>query len=464
VTHELITQQVITTARSTVFEKLFSESVRLILIKGPPGIGKTTLISGLLDYVGSATYISTRVGLGKLSKQNLRLRKLENKGQFDQISLESASVNYQDMRMGNPSIILQEVSRAAASRELIILDSWDTMAKEIDRVERLRAEKSIAAIIDASHSRLVFVSEEPELTSTDYLVDAIISLRYQEVAGRRLREIVWDKLRGAPIENQRGIYTLDGGRFKVLQKPVLAGRHQKKLVPIPNTPTHYSTGSKDFDTFLGGGIKKGALIVVEVGDTVGSDWHRPLYVGMRCNFILNGGACITVPANPITPEMVISGTVPYAGEKLTKSRLRVMSYVSSARHPSVVDVRGLSAEDEFEIQERVARRLKRGNRPILWILSMDTYETFAGGEQKSLADFMARGTAMIRESGDATIMLAKPSTYNIQKLSDNCDLHLKIEEKDGQMLLYAKRPPTEIYGLNYDFSMGFPSVTLAKVM
>ena len=72
------------------------------------------------------------------------------------------------------------------------------MAKELDLRERLRAEKTLVAIAESSKSKL-FISEEPHLTTTDYLADAVITLKDEEIEGRRIRRIEWNKLRGIAI-------------------------------------------------------------------------------------------------------------------------------------------------------------------------------------------------------------------------------------------------------------------------
>ncbi len=454
---------------SPLLRRLLAPGIKLILIKGPPGVGKTSLAVRLLEYVESAAYISTRVGFEKLSKQNPRIKLLEDRGQLQELSLLSGNVKYDDVRLGTPSIALEQLMNATMTdKELIILDSWDTMAKEMERTERLKTEKTIAAVIDASKSRAVFISEEPELTSTDYLVDVILTLDYVDLDGRRLRRISWDKLRGQGIFDQKSIYTLKDGRFALLSKPKYEIVHPKKFKPTPNTETHYSTGGTDVDEFLEGGIRKGAFILVELGDTVATDWVRPFFAAMRFNFMLNGGTCLAVPSSDITPEMILAATIPYVGEEVVRTRFRIMSYMPSHEHHSIVDVRGKDMEDSLKTQSDVLRQfslsLKGTKAPNLSVLSIDTYETFASKDRPLIGNYIVQGTAMQRQSGDVLMAFAKPSTSSLQVLSDNCDIHLKFEEVNGALILYAKKPPTSAYGVSYDVSQGYPEVRLARIM
>ena len=55
------------------------------------------------------------------------------------------------------------------------------------------------AIAESNKAKLLFISEEPHLTTTDYLVDAVITLKDEGIEGRRIRRIEWNKLRGIAI-------------------------------------------------------------------------------------------------------------------------------------------------------------------------------------------------------------------------------------------------------------------------
>ena len=135
------------------------------------------------------------------------------------------------------------------------------------------------------------------------------------------------------------------------------------------------------------------------------------------------------------------------------------------KHPSILDVRGKGIEEEFNIQAKAVQEMKRKNgRETLWILSMDTYESFSDKDKSAMGRYIARGTAMCREFGDVVVMLAKPSTYSLQLISDNCDIHLKLEEVNGSLIMFGKRPPTSSYGLTYDFDKGYPKVLLTRIM
>ena len=450
-----------------LFHQLLSPGIKMISIKGAPGTGKTSLALRLLEFAGSGTYISTRVGMMKLSYQNSRLPVSENVDRLQKVMLDASKTDYKDLRLATPSIALAEILKAVKSKKrLTILDSWDAIAKEMDAKDRLKIEKTIAAIIDTSKSSAVFISEEPELSTVDYMVDAVLALGYVEIEGRQIREITIEKLRGHSINERKKAYTLKDGLFSFLTKPVFETKTPRKFKPVSGSDTHFSTGSEDLDSFLGGGLSKGLLMLLEDGKRVGTLWHLPLIEMMCANFLMNGGSCLAILPPQVSPRMILDDAIQYVGDDIVNSSLRIISYIPTFQHSSIIDVSGKSSEEVYNIRARAVRdmKLRSVKKHTLWILSMDTYESFSSNVGPSVARDIARSASAIRNQGDVVVSLTKPGTSNTQLLSDNCDVHLKLEEVNGSLILYGKRPPTNPYGVTYDYSAGYPKVFLTEII
>jgi len=204
-------------------ESLLKPFIKTIVIKGKPGTGKTTLSFELMRMVGSGLYVSTRTALKELVDQYPYIKPLVEEGAVRGISFE-------DLRLGSAADVMESVLKATEELKnpVIILDSWDSIARELDPIERLRAEKSLAAMVEPTDSKLVFVSETAETSSLDYLADAIVTLEDREVDGARMRYIVWEKIRGVPIPQKRYIFTLHEGRFRMFQPLIMKSAQKQK--------------------------------------------------------------------------------------------------------------------------------------------------------------------------------------------------------------------------------------------
>src|SRR5208282_1220350 len=159
--------------------------------------------------------------------------------------------NFLDIRLGTASSVLEALTNVITPRprgkkpSVIVLDTWDALAKEMDEKERLKAEKILIALADSSKARIIFVSEEPGRTTMDYLVDGIIELVRSEEHERIFREVEVQKLRGTLVDQHKYLYTLLGGVFRHLQPyspPKISAA--KRFEPIPDLDFAFSFGSR----------------------------------------------------------------------------------------------------------------------------------------------------------------------------------------------------------------------------
>lgn len=100
-------------------------------------------------------------------------------------------------------------------------------------------------------------------------------------------------------------------------------------------------------------------------------------------------------------------------------------------------------------------------RPCLLEAGVDRLEAVFGHE--ILGQYFQRGAAMARQGGDIGLLIVKHSTKSNESLADLCDIHLKLEEIDGALVIYSLKPPSRICHMRYDFSLGFPQVKLTPI-
>src|SRR5207245_11620803 len=122
-----------------------------------------------------------------------------------------------------------------------------------------------------------------------------------------------DKLRGSKVQCEYTPLYLEKGRFICLNEEYENGppsivRNPEK---IPHTATHYSTGSRELDQLLGGGVRKGSFFMIDTESNVSPQSLRLLINMIRSNFVNQGGACFSVSTGTFSSESSAEALRPY---------------------------------------------------------------------------------------------------------------------------------------------------------
>ncbi len=144
---------------------------------------------------------------------------------------------------------------------------------------------------------LVFLTEETENPTIEYLVDGVIYLTQNFYKSYRLREIHLEKLRGVSITRSKVPFTLDSGRFRAFSRiSHHLPRPPKNFVAISHSENFYSTGNTDLDERLNGGFKRGSVISLEMEEEVDRWVFVPVLLPLLLNFIAQGNPAMVVSA------------------------------------------------------------------------------------------------------------------------------------------------------------------------
>lgn len=443
---------------------LLSPSIKTILIKGAPGAGKTTAALELLRLAGGI-YVSTHTSEAMLVEHHPWLKAPAHGTRAVEGARREARIKIWEVPQSASTQILEETRAAARTEPLVVLDLWNAVAQNMDREARLRVEKDLLDAVQGTEGRLVFVTDEIGLTTTEFVCDATLNLTDGEFEGRRLRQAEWSKLRGQSVPRKRTPYSLAEARFRLippLEIPTI--RHPAPLTTLAHSENSYSTGSQDLDSFFGGGLRKASFVLLEIGKTVGIDWHLPMLTSIRCNFLLNGGGVFVAASGGITGRTILDAIKLHVEPEVLASRVKVATEEEAGEQSSMIHLPETSPEARSKAMWRAIRELKgvKANRPCFVTLSLAGEELRRG--PRAAAGLALDMLAKVRATGDVAIALVKPSTTITQNVSDVCDQHLRLDEVNGCMLLHAKRPPTVLHAVTYDFSKGYPQVRLTPMV
>lgn len=427
--------------------------IRTLLIKGLAGTGKTTVALEILKAAGEGrgAYISSRVPKDLLETHIPAMKETLQNQEFLDIRLEDATSALEFvMQLTEPKKI-----------RTIVFDSWDGLAKELDQIERLRAEKTLIALAHNSGAQLVFVSEEPGATTIDYLVDGILEVVMLEEQDRAVREFIIHKLRGTKIPQRKYLFTLLEGKFTFFGPYIIPDyTKMSKFTQRPDIGESYSFGSGALDRLFGGMIP-GSTLAIEYDENVPYSALRAIELPPIINFLSMGRSAILLPLPGANDEITWTVLDNSVGKSAVSDRLRILNILRTSDLRTANLPKNATPQEIHEVVTNETTRLreKSMDKSVLLVKSVSALENLFASDLDSLLEVTSQEIITLQQSHDAHILfLPKDSPIRSRILSMSSS-YAKLFVKDGAVLMFGVKPHTGIYVLQHLEDPTSPSLT-----
>ncbi len=419
----------------------------VLLIQGAPGTGKTTLaleiLRRLLDR--HKVYASSRTSPTKLRQHFPWLDEVMDT-MSGRVARAEWVAEFQDLRGPEADNVFNKVLRLKHSgqKSVMVIDSWEGAIRNATDEGRGMLESAILSELEESKMSVVLVTEGGKTGDLGHLVDGIVTLSSGEMEGRISRSFTVNKLRGFRVPLNKGLYSLENGRFSLLPpvSPHNGTIQSPKLPPPIRHPSGmFSTGSVDLDALLGGGMRRGSFVLIDL-DTSTS----PSAVQMFLN-IMNAAA-----------EMLR----PYIGNEALDDRVRIVDFnLDSTPKRWKVSLKGKLSTDMVSFTAGW-KTLDNISSPKMLMIDYDKVQQIYG-EDLSLPGF-TEISANMRDYGALNIGLAFRHTKIRDDFLRIADYHLKIRSGEGSLLVFGVKPFTPICGVKFDIGKGYPTLKLVPMV
>lgn len=452
----------------------------LILLAGGPGTGKTVFSAQFL--VKGAESGDTGVYVSFAESKDILVNNLSRHLAVDISCLEkTGKLRVLDLvTLKEPGIsvtletILRELEATKAKR--LVIDSFTAMA------QAFKEPIDVRVIVHTVLSRLVretgcttLLIEERPLTGAmiapgteEFTADGIVLLRAEEMDGRLLRSLEIAKLRGTRLTERKLVFTLEGG-FKVFPplkpKPI---DKPKRFQPIQDPPNMYSTGTRDLDRMLGGGLPKGTTILLEVAEKVSTPEYHLILLPLMLNFGGQGRGTLLIPGAGVDAELARETALGFgATEEEINRLLRVCELprpLRDQRKPYIAVFEGKDAWKDYseylKLEEQLVHDL---GKPAVTIASTDTLINYYG--EKNCEGILSQDAIRVRERKSLGIATIRQGYEQLaKKLGAMVDVHLKLTREHGTLLLYGVKPRTPLCAVELDTSKGYPMPQLTLIV
>ncbi|MFQ5999953.1 MAG: ATPase domain-containing protein, partial [Candidatus Bathyarchaeia archaeon] len=449
----------------------------LVLLAGNPGTGKTVfsmqfLFNGAENYGENGIYVSFAENedtiihnVSRLFGRDLR-KGTEGRGTIKILDFTTVTEKGLSTIL---EIVLGEITALKAKR--LVIDSFSAMAQAFkEPIEaRIILHNILGKIVRQLGCTTILIVEVPTgskkigISIEEFVADGVIILRKDDYDGRLIREIEIEKLRGTRLEQQRFLFTLNKS-FQVFPPFSLKEiENPKKFEPTRGTKTHYPSGIPELDEILGGeGYSRGYSVLYELGENVPIEALNSVINPTLANFIMRKRGVIVIPIIEYGPEDIRKMISSFTGEEKFDKFTRIITYPSlipDQNKPFIITMPDPAVEpldtildaraSYLEIAVEMANKLHKN---LLHLLGGDS---LAYVVERFTPAMIGQSVVAIKMVKDLLIFISKPSLPELTRvLADTVNIHFKIEERNGSIILFGKKPKTIIYTIETDASRG----------
>ncbi|MCS7141857.1 MAG: hypothetical protein NZ888_06705 [Candidatus Nitrosocaldus sp.] len=505
----------------SIFRDFLNMEPTSMLIRGLPGAGKTTLALELMQLMHekyNCFYISTRVSLARLQRYFpwiIGYLKDESVLSYDKIERDSVI----DLRLGSAAGTVELVIDTLINRKraLVVLDSWDALAKEIKHEDRMKMEKTMITVADTNDGFLLFVSEEPEMNTLSYLVDGIVTLGVRDDGdGVRIRSMHIDKMRGVALHNNTYAYTLLDSRFIPVPISRSSSMHcecrgcgdddgggSRSFHTIHAKDGFLSMGNTYMDGILHGGLRYGSTLLLEIDPGLDMVFLKAILVCMVLN-TLNSKRKVLFDALDAPLSSILSSIIPFCTDEVKNLTIFSLSKIDTARMyeqwlmlprrkdgrsvpntlPLIVNINESNYSSSILAKYEEMKRMERSgdssdrdrdrdrdgdgdgdgcvhagtipSRPILIIL-----DNMYASNSKRYENMLLTNA---KDNGDVAVIIERVGSGNIPYAKSISDVHLRLWGRNGVNLMHAVKPTLGTYAILLDGKRGYPAYSLLRMV
>jgi len=452
---------------------LTSQGGHSLVLRGRAGTGKTTFALQTMEEFSrmeKGYYLTTRVSDASLIRQFPWLEErlisprapTDGKAGSDRRALNelkglspersgdeghiSISIGYE---MDEIERIYEAVEGNLPDRSLVVVDSIDALAEKYSMPCRQLISVLQKDLVEGEGTNVLFILESADPT-VDYLGDGVIILNSRDYRRRRLREIEIIKLRGCEITQPRYLFTLKGGRIRAFSGDLSSRLSLPETwSAIMDNRERISTGIVDLDHMLGGGLERGTIVLIDLGEGIPSSLTRTIESSLVTNFISLGRGALWIPSRKESPGGARALIVGMVKESVFEERVRMpvaARQLGAEGSEAILPVEGEDASADLS-WKKVEYSFREAQRPILSLMGFDTLESMYG---PTIMDQLTGHLAAIKQNGCVFVAITSPSIRSTDRLADLANVRLMVERIGGTIVLYGKEPFTECHAVSLE--------------
>ena len=300
----------------------------------------------------------------------------------------------------------------------------------------------------------------------EFLADGVIHLRARRLEERLFRDISIEKMRRTEVKEDEIGFTIKDELKAFAPFETKLIKKREKFKPLPDPPGKFSTGSQELDELLDGGYPRGSTVLLEIGRNVSALQYHLILLPTPWNFLARGAGVIVIPSSGIDHNIVWRRSAESGLPKEMLNRyLRVCIFRSptTKKEPYIFEIEGKNADEDYQKCLDFAMALYEETcQPLLYIIGVDSLLAHYG--TNDTIKVLNSSATLTREFEGLLFLLLKPGYPRVSEiLNAIAEIHLKMIQKHGALLLYGLKPKTRLHFLEMNVAKGYPQPKLTPI-
>lgn len=421
----------------------------LVVCFGGPGTGKTALALSFVEEGAALDEKSVFVSFVEGRDQILEyadlfgyeLRKFESQGVIKIVEIPALTSGPIDFIMKS---ILDEVSKSGAKR--LVLDSFTAIEPLIEESTRSFLHNIFSKVLRSSGVTTLITLERRSMlhipTVEEYVADVVIELAQNLARDEPFtRELIVHKFRGGYLSQKRYAFTLHKG-FTVFP-PLLKLVKEAELPELLEEVEVLSTGMKELDIIIGGGLKPGSYVVLTFR-TAAPFQSFIIVTPMVLQSVMKGRGVIILPPMGLSAQLIKAHLSKVLSEEDLKEKVRIIEFGRATKEEWVVNLDGKLEHDMEKVRSVHISLKEKTGKPVLRVMGPNRAYTIYG--EKGIRPFI-EDVSWVRSLEDFRVDIGWFETPMMRNLVPISDVHFDFFELNGALFMRGIKPKTAVFNV-----------------